>query len=357
MTRTDLRTWLLTQALPLWLDHGVDWPNGAFFEELHPSDLTSHAPFRRLRVATRQTYVFARAATFGVPRAAEARNLGVAWIEGVRQDDGTYVSRTDLTGAAIDPVRDLYDHAFVLLALAHGGRREAAHDLLSMLNTSFRHPQGGWRESRPDALPRRQNPHMHLLEAVLAAGEIFNDTRFLDTADELIDLFLTRLYQPEDGALPEYYAPDLTPVRDAGCYLVEPGHHHEWVWLLDEYRRISTQAGRTPRDTNQAATTLMNFAELHGVTPDGEIEAELWSDGRIASQATRLWPYTERLKALIVQGDQAALQNGCSALGRYLAHPVPGLWHERRGHKPGTASPASSLYHLTCAILELDRGS
>jgi mannose-6-phosphate isomerase len=357
MSPETLRTWLLESALPLWLDRGVDWQDSAFVEELHPADLASHANFRRLRVATRQTYVFARAATLGVPRAADARDLGLAWIAQARQPDGSYVSRFDLAGTAIDPVRDLYDHAFVLLALAHGRQRDAAIELMTYLDAAFRHPQGGWRESLPDAMPRRQNPHMHLLEGALAAAERFGDTVFFDAADGLIDLFLERLFQPAEGALPEYFSSDLIPDHEPQGYRVEPGHHHEWVWLLDEHRRVASLAGRTQRDTQGPSAALLAFAECHGVDAQGEIAAELWSDGRIASEATRIWPYTERLKALVAAGDTCSLANGCAALGRYLDHPVPGLWHERRGPRTAAASPASSLYHLTCAILELERAS
>ena len=339
--------------MPLWLEHGVDWQKGAFLEELHLDGLVSKASFRRLRVAARQVYVFSRAAALGVPRAAEACDLGLAWIASVRQPDGGYVSRTDLAGSPIEPIRDLYDHAFVLLALAYSGRRDEAMALLAYLTENFHHPLGGWREGLPDALPRRQNPHMHLLEALLAAGEHLRETAFLDLADGLITLFAERLYQPAEGALPEYFTADLVPVREAGCYLVEPGHHHEWVWLLAEHRRISQSAGRGALDTAGIGTRLLDFAELHGVDAAGELSAELWSDGRVASNAARIWPYTERIKALAATGRATECDGACKALGRLLDHPVAGLWHERRGAAPGAAAPASSLYHLTCAILEL----
>lgn len=353
MTPAALHSWLLERALPLWLEHGVDWRKGAFLEELHPDGLVSKAGFRRLRVAARQVYVFARAAELGVKRAAEARDLGLAWIAAVRQPDGGYVSRTDLAGTPIEPMRDLYDHAFVLLALAHGGRRDEAMALLAYLTEHFRHEHGGWRESLPDALPRRQNPHMHLLEAMLSAFEHLGEPAYLDVADELIALFAQRLYQPAEGALPEYFTADLMPVREAGCYLVEPGHHHEWVWLLAEHRRISQNAGRGAPDTAGIGTALLDFAERLGVDAAGELSAELWSDGRVASNAARIWPYTERIKALAATGRETECAGACKALGRLLDHPVAGLWHERRNAAPGAAAPASSLYHLTCAILEL----
>ena len=44
------------------------------------------------------------------------------------------------------------------------GYRYKAAKLIARLDTT-RHPAGGWREGTVKPFPRRQNPHMHLLEA------------------------------------------------------------------------------------------------------------------------------------------------------------------------------------------------
>ncbi len=356
MTPALALDWLTRQCLPLWLRHGVDWRAGAFFDDLYPATLTPRATFRRVRVAARQTYVFANAARLGVPRAAEAATLGLEFLRRhARQQDGGYASRFDLANAATDSGRDLYDHSFVLLAFAHTGAAADARALLAYLETHFRHPEGGWRESVPDALPRRQNPHMHLLEALLAAADTFGDITYLDHADALIDLFLDRLLAVEEGALPEYFDASLVPLREAGCFVAEPGHHHEWVWLLSEHRRIARACGRTPRDTTEAATRLMDFAERHGVDAQGYIAGELSSDGTKRATPVRVWPFTERLKALS-RHDKTQIPLALEALWRFFDGMPPGLWCERMAGRElvrGEMSPASSLYHIACAILEL----
>jgi mannose-6-phosphate isomerase len=358
MTPRQALDWLTGSALPLWLAHGVEWQSGAFSEDLDPATLRPRSNFRRLRVAARQTYVFAQGAKLGVPHAAEAASLGLAFLRTkARQPDGGYPSRFDLANAPLDAGRDLYDHAFVLLAYAHTGQAADARAVLAYLDAHFIHPEGGLRESVPDALPRRQNPHMHLLEALLAAAEIFADWDYLDRADRLVDLFLDRLLQPGKPALPEYFDAVLQPVRDAGRYVMEPGHHFEWVWLLDEHRRLSAAAGRTPRDTTTASGMLMEFAQAHGVTAKGHISAELWSDGGARPAPVRIWPTTEWLKALSRQGaDQVPA--GIDALARFFDGVPPGLWCERAEAGVlirGETCPASSLYHISCAILELRR--
>ena len=50
--------------------------------------------------------------------------------------------------------------------------------------------------------------------------------------------------------------------------------------------------------------------------------------------------------------------NGAEALLKYLDTPVRGLWRDKLradGTFVDEAAPASSFYHIVCAILELDR--
>lgn len=357
MTPSRAYTWLCDVAMPFWLEHGVDWRKGAFTEDLNPLTLRQDAGFRRLRVAARQIYVFTKGARLGVSRAEDAVELGLGFLRHfARQDDGGHAHKFSCDNQPIDLTRDLYDHAFVLLAYATAGQQQAARDVLTYIDAQLIHPDVGWRESIPDALPRRQNPHMHLLEAVLSAAEAFGDPVYLDRADTIVDLFADRLFQPECGGLPEYFDDALVPHREDGRFIVEPGHHHEWVWLLDEHRRIAAAAGRCTRDTWAQSTELMAFAERYGVDANGIVAGQLWSDGVVKESATRVWPHTERLKALSrSRAEPLEIDSALSALWRFIDGATPGLWRE---HWNGDfvccgVSPASTLYHITCSVLEV----
>ena len=62
----------------------------------------------------------------------------------------------------------------------------------------MRHPgQRGYLTELPASGHRKQNPHMHLLEAALANLEASGDERFLALADEMVGLFCDHFY---DGA-------------------------------------------------------------------------------------------------------------------------------------------------------------
>jgi mannose-6-phosphate isomerase len=356
--------WLADQAWPLWLAHGVDWKRRAFHEHLDGASLQCGASFRRLRVAARQTYVFSRAARHGVPQAAEAVVLGLDFLRGpARLADGGFAWRFDLDNRPVDETRDLYDHAFVLLAFSAAAcvvGADAVHAdaraLVDHIAVQFAHPSGGYRDSVPDNGQRRQNPHMHLFEALLAATETFGDERFFECARDLASLFAARFFQAREGALPECFDQTLAPVRDAGRFLAEPGHHYEWISLIHWYQAVAAAMGAPAGpDLNGAARSLFEFAEQHGVSPANDLVINgLWSDGAVSDAGFRLWPQTERLKA-VARRRPDGLRAAMAALTRHLAGVRPGLWTERMdaaGQALAEPAPATSLYHLTAAFTD-----
>ena len=368
--RADLRAaadaasdWLFGSAMPLWLNRGVDWDRGGFFDALDPMTLEHHGEFKRLRVTTRQIYVFAVGAAQGVPRAAAAVEHGLAFLLGPsRHPDGGFASRCDMSGAIIDPTRDLYDLAFTLFALAHAyrltGRAELtaeARILLDFIEMRMRHPAGGFDEAIPAILPRRQNPHMHLLEAALACAEHMPDAAFGALSDELVTLCRDHFLDGDTGVLREYFDDSLVAQRDpAGRALIEPGHLLEWACLLRQHARIR---GRVTSGADALARTALR----HGLDQEtGLLRGKLFDDGSIAEAAVRIWPHGEWLKAALELPDAAGDPIAAwAALARFLDVPRPGIWREQWdpaiGQFPSVPVPASSLYHITSAIMELRR--
>ena len=323
---------------------------------LAPGHYGCDAPFRRLRVVARQITAFSLAHRAGVAGADEAAALGIAFLaRHASLPEGGYAWSFDLAHRAIDTRRDLYDHAFVLLAFSEATAvlpaaplRARALALLAFLDDHMRHPQGGWVESLPPALPRRQNPHMHLLEALLAASRAFGDAIFLLRAGEVVALCLDRLLDAQTGALPEFFDDAWQAERQDGVFLTEPGHHYEWAWLLRAYTKL---AGPDER-RDDAASRLLHFARTHGVHPfTGDLVDGVGSDGVARARSARLWPQAERLRLEFACGGRRRAEAAAS-LAAYLQ--PDGLWHERRNAAgvfiPGP-SPASSLYHVTTGIL------
>ena len=350
-------TWLRTAALPLWATVGVDPASGSFREAL-TWDGVPYDPWTRARVQVRQTFVFASAAADDIvgPWRAVAQSGFDAFSAGARRPDGLFSSRLDPAGAA-GAAAGLYDHAFVLLALAglrraipqNAGLEVEALDLLQRLQV-FRHAAGGFRETEPASM--QANAHMHLFEAVLAWAQVGGDPAWAALADEIAGLALERFIDPASGVLHEFFDADWRPLAGSDG-LIEPGHQFEWAWLLEQW---GLARGRD--DARSAARRLFQ-AGRRGFDPRrGVVVNALWDDLSVRDPAARLWPQTEHLKAALILGEAAAALEAANSLAVYLDTPARGVWRERMRPDGGfleEPAPATSLYHLYLAVRELTR--
>lgn len=349
---TGLLNWMIAAALPLWADRGVDPVHGGFHDLLCPDTLQNRGQKKRLRVTARQIYVFTVAETLGFAGSRETANHGLDFLLGpCANSDGSFTSELSLLGSPIQGAIDLYDNAFAVFALAkaYGNNPDQAlHDAATKaqryISATLSHPCGGFAESAPPRLPRRQNPHMHLLEAALAWLDVRpNDPLFAEVAQHMIDLFNARLFQADSGLVAEFYGDDWRPES----IVAEPGHHFEWVWLLHQARRHDLANVIVPEQ-------LRTLARRYGLNPrTGLLYGEIGSDYRATGTEVRLWPHAEWLRAEATMGHYGETQRAAGALARFLDHPVKGLWYETFDHNLGFQPdnvPASSLYHIVGGI-------
>ncbi|RAK66569.1 AGE family epimerase/isomerase [Phenylobacterium kunshanense] len=349
--------WLRTAALPLWATVGRDPANGGFREALTWTG-APHDPRRRARVQARQAFVFATAAADGLagPWARTARE-GFDWfLSNGRRPDGLLATTLDTTGAVTDREARLYEHAFVLLALAALHRLDPASgaesEALAILERlqAFRHGAGGFQENSDH--PFQANAHMHLFEAALAWEAIGGGHRWAALGDELADLALSRFIDPATGALHEFFDADWRPM-EGEADLIEPGHQFEWAWLLEPWG-----AARGDDRARAAARRLFIVGRTAFDPARSVVQNAIHKDFAIRDAGARLWPQTEHLKAALVLGEPAAALEAANGLAAYLDTPARGVWRERMREDGGfidEPSPATSLYHLHLAIRELAR--
>lgn len=365
--------WLANDALPFWSNSGVDLKAGGFIERVEP-DGTLVADVRRARLVARQIYVFRMAGELGWKGNARAlvdHGLAALCRHHIGTDDVAiprYHPATDMSEGEFD----LYDQAFVLFGLAHGfavtgdtDLEAQAERILARMRQGWQHPLGGFAENQPPQPPLKANPHMHLLEAALAWLDAGGGTAWRDLAAEVADLCLTAFIAPDTGALHEYY--DAEWRRDASLAeeVVEPGHQAEWAWLL---MRWADRSG-DPR-IEPVARRLFAIAEGEGLNAAqsrliNELEADLSPKWRWM----RLWPQTERVKALVLFARHAANETDRALLDQridaataslldYFDHPIAGCWWEHldeAGKPVDEPARASSLYHIMGAAAELSR--
>ena len=152
----------------------------------------------------------------------------------------------------------------------------------------------------------------------------------------------------------EYFDGDWKAVAGIDGRIVEPGHQFEWAWLLLRWAKI---AGR--EDAAQAARRMIAIGEGPGVDrARGVAMNQLLDDMSVHDAQARLWPQTERIKAHVLAGNNDGVAAGTDGLFKYFDTPVRGLWRDRLnadGSFVQEPAPASSFYHIVCAILEVDR--
>jgi mannose/cellobiose epimerase-like protein (N-acyl-D-glucosamine 2-epimerase family) len=370
-----LRPWLLDHVCRYWLVRIYD-PAGGFFENLDALG----APVANQRRATlgqaRLTYVFSHAYLLSHdPAYREAARHGLAFLmRAARAPDGGWFRAVSVDGATLDNTRDTYDHAFVLFALAWYCRATGDKSAIQLADATWQFMQqrladprhGGFFEEfvpgRSEVkLPRRQNPHMHLLEALLALHIATGEKNWLRRAGALIDLFKRRFTDPATGALIEFFAADWSPVPGAEGGLREPGHQFEWVWLLHEYLRLTGDDSIAPY-----AERLFTFGAKFGIDPaDGAAFDGVDASGAVVAGTKLFWPQTEYIKACVARAEwlnddaaRRAITTHLALIAKRFMRPDGASWHNqlaRDGSAVAPLTPARVLYHLFLCVAEVDR--
>lgn len=363
----ELSAWLTETLLPGWLGRAYDPARPGYIEWVRPDGGSIEAERRTTLVTARTLYVFSHAHMLGVPGALPAARHGLAFLlETCRRGDGRFSHACTVTGEPIDAKSDFYDLAFVIFALAWFARATGeseplgrAEAVMRFIETELASADGGFLEDTLGNLPRRQNPHMHLLEACHAMAEASGDGRWLERADRIVGLMQRRF--AADGTLGEFFDDHWAPFAGEKGLIREPGHHYEWTWLLYHHERLTGSS--VARDS---ARRLFAFGERFGQGAPGKpVINEVDPRGAVLNGAALLWPQTEYLKALAAriefEGDRDAaerLDGHLRLVFERFVDPATGLWTNQldgEGRKVAEPIPVRVLYHLLLALAEVCR--
>ena len=355
-------------ALPMWATSGFDHGARCFHERLD----FSHRPIagvpRRLMVQARQIVVYARATL--IEWYPDGGQIALQAFETLLRQypasDGKpgWCFSLNADASVADSTRDLYTHAFILYMLAWMYRLTRDPAILATADkTLFELDRIFGSEDRPGFLSkvpgrtdlREQNPHMHLLEALLSLADFSEAERYLARAGRLVEQFDQSLITNK-GIVLETFDPNWQPIHPPGTNLFEPGHQMEWAWLLREYQRLSH------RSVDDRVNRLMEAAIESGIDRDTGLVRSLVSEaGKSVSNASRTWPHTEAIRALCREDPDGTVWPGLvSAIAKRLSTthlPVHlgGGWIDQLDDAGAAAidfMPASTLYHLAGAAMD-----
>jgi mannose-6-phosphate isomerase len=361
-------------ALPFWASNGFDERHARFFERLDWNGNPLPSVAYRALVQARQIYVFAHAAVIGwFPEGAKVAETGmVSLLRDFRFKSSKhtgFIFSVNRDSSINSEVFDTYTHAFVLFAIAWVYRLNGERHLLSIADEIIDFLDSCLQDNINQGLfsvfpvtdqDKRQNPHMHLLEAYLALEAVAPGRGYIERATKLVGIFKKYLFHVHHKVLLEYFAADWTPHTDPWKRNVfEPGHHFEWIWLLDQYAKL------TGENFDFWCGPLNENARVHGVTKSGLIYDELDVEMRVLKSSHRVWPHTEAIKSSVsrfLAGDSEALNFAAqmvqSLTENFLGKPFDCGWIDHiTSEKIPIVDfvPASSLYHIFLSAVELSR--
>ncbi|HWA20472.1 MAG TPA: AGE family epimerase/isomerase [Devosia sp.] len=371
---SELDRWLKRDALPLWWQNGADFERGGFVETIGLDGKPTEAA-RRGRVQPRQVYCYALAGRLGWQGPWEAAlKHGLTYFqEKFWLESGYYANTVAASGALLDDSFDLYNQAFALFGFAQAAQAVPAWRpelearslmLLERLQQDYAHWYAGFENDDGKSLPLKSNPHMHLFEAAMSWADLTDplSSAWAGLADEIAGLAMTRFIDAKTGALREFFDAEWNNYPGVEGQIVEPGHQFEWSWLLTRWGQSRGNAEAIVK-----AERLFEIGMKYGICESRHVAVmQLLDDFTIHDDTARLWPQTEWLKSSLrlakvnvgIKRDyyQVAAQHACEAMMRFLEVPTPGLWRDKMvpdGSFVTEAAPASSFYHIACAIDEL----
>jgi len=366
-----LETWCREQALPFWAKHVLDSKGGAH-EQLLATGAPDYDCHRRVRVQARLAYVYAHATHLGWYAGEEVSNHAWNYVMTNGLQGGGFIPGSGFKGCAHllhsdgrlkDGKRDTYAQSFLILAgvwryqaFQDSASKHVAFDTLKFLDT-LKADNGGWLEGIPATFPRRQNPHMHLFEALMALYQATEEDKFLVRAGEIFQLFIAVFFDERRGILLEFFNQDWAVANDDGGP-IEPGHMFEWVWLLRQYEALSGVDVGQYADVLYAKALEYGYCENTGLIRDC---VDLNAQQKPAS--FRTWPQTEFIKAGIAQaraGQLNALPGVSATIKKmfemYFDVPSIGGWVDcldASGKPKDTLMPTSTFYHIISAAAEV----
>ena len=176
----------------------------------------------------------------------------------------------------------------------------------------------------------------------------------LATADALVELFRTRFFDPNTGSLGEFFTDDWQWAPGVAGTHVEPGHHYEWVWLLNEYQRLSGRPVEPERSALYAFANRCGRDAKTGLVRDvvdrrARFATVARGSGRRPRRSRRIWSWPTAAEVARVIGN---------LLDHFVAGNRAGTWTEHLapdGTRKSDRIPASTLYHVFSAFSELER--
>jgi sulfoquinovose isomerase len=381
------RRWLLNEAdklLSFFADRSID-PQGGFYT-LTTSGTPQDTRVKDLVSTARMVHCYSLATLLGYPDAERVaqQGLNALWELFLDDQQGGFYWSVDAEGAVVDGTKRAYGQAFALLAgsSAHQAGLEDGLRLIDaadqVLETHFWEPEASrYREEfspRWDRISsyRGGNSNMHLVEALVAAFEATDDTRYLSRASSVASALIDNVARGygwrtvehfhDNWEIDEYYNRE-TPRDTYRPYGIVVGHALEWARLLLQLRGALGADGWHLEAAEQLFSTAMRAWD----DEQGGLFYTTDFHGQVLDRDHYQWPIAEGIGAaasLVRTTGRGTYEQWYRDLwcfaASHLVDRISGGWfnlldeHLAPVERPGVSEGKTEPYHaLQCCLVPL----
>ncbi len=316
LLREEIERDLVDNILPFWEKNSPD-PAGGFYGTVSREGKGNPASPKAGVLNTRILWTFSTAyRIYGLPQYKELadraqeyviENLmdqkygGIFWLAGV---DGIPADATKQTYATAFGIYSLSEHF-----RATGNRQslQKAIELYNVMESKIHDKVGkGWIEvhsrdwKKPDAkgvdgkegATKTMNTHIHVMEAYTNLYRVWPDAGLRENLLELLDIFQTKLYNPQTKHLILFCDDNWNTLGNADSY----GHDIEASWLMCECAEVLGDE-ELKNTVNKQAVEMVDAALAEGVNGDGSMR--YGRDEGVYRMNLQWWPQCESIVGCI----------------------------------------------------------
>ena len=329
--RNEMRSELENNILPFWMNKMEDNEQGGFYGEITGDDelrpeaskgailnariLWTFSAAYRLLKKPEYLKTATRAKWYLIDRFYDPQYGGIYW-------------ELDYKGNPLDTKKQIYAIGFAIYGLSEYARAtgdaealEYAQRLFDVIEQhSFDPVQNGYLEAltrdwqpiedmrlsdKDENEKKTMNTHLHILESYTNLYRVWKDKRLERQLRNLIDVFITRILDPQTGHLNLFFEEDWTNKYRIYSY----GHDIEASWLIHEAALVL--GDKTVLKRIEPLIVRIAQAADEGLNPDGSMIYENFLDKQKIDRELHWWVQAENVVGHINLyqhfGDESAL--------------------------------------------------
>lgn len=313
--RNEMRSELENNILPFWMNKMEDNEEGGFYGQITGEDELKPEASKGAILNARILWTFSSAyRLLKKPEYLETATRAKRYLIDRFYDPeyGGIYWELDYKGNPLDTKKQIYAIGFAIYGLSEYARAtgdaealEYAQRLFEVIEQhSFDPVQNGYLEAltrdwqpiedmrlsdKDENEKKTMNTHLHILEPYTNLYRIWKDERLERQLRNLIDVFITRILDPQTGHLNLFFEEDWTNKY----HIVSYGHDIEASWLIHEAALVLGD----PELLKRIEPIIIRIARAadEGLNPDGSMIYENFLDKQKIDRELHWWVQAENV--------------------------------------------------------------